>query len=356
MTFSRVSRFATVLLASSLFASACTATQSGAPAGGQSDGADASQSIDADQLKPGTAGLAVLGLTYIPNVQFAAEYVAEDDSMFTAAGQIAQLRHHGSDEGLFTALLAGDEDLVLASGDEALMARKEGHDLIAVGTYYQQNPVTIIVPENSDITKLADLKGKKIGIPGEYGSSWIGLQAILESAGMTTSDVEVVSIGYTQLAALSGSQVDAIVGFNNNEAVWFPAAGQPVRTLEMPDLPLVSASFITTKEKFDKRSNAICRLVRASEAGMLRTSELPQRAIEATQKRDETLTDADAVSRARQVLTATTKLFYTSDGVVSARPNLNKWQEMLTFYGAHFDPQFKEMKLEDIVTESCYKN
>lgn len=357
MTFSRTLRLYSVLLSASILVGACVGASSSKSASElQSDALESGQAIDAEELKPGKAGVAILGLTYIPNVQFAAEYVAEDDSMFTAAGQIAELRHHGSDEGLFTALLAGDEDLVLASGDEALMARKEGHELIAVGTYYQQNPVTIIVPENSALKTLADVKGKKIGIPGEYGSSWIGLQAILESAQMSLHDVEVVSIGYTQLAALSSGQVDAIVGFKNNEAVWLPAAGQSVRTLDIPNLPLVSASFITTKAKFEQRSNAICRLVRASEAGMLRTSEVPQRAIESTQKRDETLTDAESVSRARKVLTATTELFFTDEGTVSARPNLHKWQAMLTFYGTHFDPQFKEMKLEDIVTESCYEN
>ena len=36
-----------------------------------------------------------LGMSYIPDVQFAPFYVAESEGLFTAAGVNAQLRHHG---------------------------------------------------------------------------------------------------------------------------------------------------------------------------------------------------------------------------------------------------------------------
>ena len=44
----------------------------------------------------------------------------------------------------------------------------------------------MIAKAGSGIATAADLKGKKIGIPGKYGSSWIMLQALLQSAGLTT--------------------------------------------------------------------------------------------------------------------------------------------------------------------------
>ena len=100
-----------------------------------------------------------LGMSYIPDVQFAPFYVAESEGLFTAAGVNAQLRHHGSNEGLFTALLSGEEDYVLAGGDEVVQARSEGMDVVAIGQYYRSYPVTIIVPENSDIHTAADLAG-----------------------------------------------------------------------------------------------------------------------------------------------------------------------------------------------------
>ena len=37
-----------------------------------------------------------------------------------------------------------------------------------------------------------NLKGRKIGTPGKYGSSWIMLQALLGSAGLTPDDTTIV--------------------------------------------------------------------------------------------------------------------------------------------------------------------
>lgn len=296
-----------------------------------------------------------LGLTYIPNVQFSPTYIAHDEGMYFSAGAKLSLRHHGSDEGLFTALLTGDEDVVLASGDEALLARSQGMDLISIATYYQQYPVVVLVPEKSDILTVEDLRGRKIGIPGEYGSSWLGLQAILDSAGMTTHDVQMASIGYTQLAALSAGEVDAVVGFSNNELVRFPAAGLPVRALKTSELPLVSASLVTTRENLEKNEQKVCAIALGTQAGMRRSVEVPQRAIEATQERDETLNTPEAVGAARDVLDATSKLFHNDDGQVTARPHLNRWESMLTFMTQTLGVDLHGATVQDIVTDQCWK-
>ena len=61
------------------------ATQSGASSKGASD--------------------VTIGLTYIPNVQFAPVYVADSQGLYNDAGITPTVRHHGSAEGLVTALL-----------------------------------------------------------------------------------------------------------------------------------------------------------------------------------------------------------------------------------------------------------
>ena len=67
-----------------------------------------------------------VGLTYIPNIQFSPFYVAESEGLFKDAGLTLSLRHHGTQEGLFTALTAGDEQEVFASSDEAVVAAAGG--------------------------------------------------------------------------------------------------------------------------------------------------------------------------------------------------------------------------------------
>ncbi|HNV11729.1 MAG TPA: ABC transporter substrate-binding protein, partial [Propionibacteriaceae bacterium] len=81
-----------------------------------------------------------IGLTYIPNVQFAPFYVAVDQGLFTANGVDVTLRHHGASEGLFTAIAANQEQFVIAGGDELVQAVSNGVDLVAVAAYFQAYP------------------------------------------------------------------------------------------------------------------------------------------------------------------------------------------------------------------------
>ena len=123
------------------------------------------------------------------------------------------LRHHGATEGLFNALSAGAEDFLVAAGSEAMQARAEGVDVIAVGAYYKAFPVSVIVLGSSEIRSLSDLKGRSLGVPGRYGESWLAAQVALNTAGLTEKDVKIVEVGYTQVAALTTKKVDAVVGF-----------------------------------------------------------------------------------------------------------------------------------------------
>lgn len=126
-----------------------------------------------------------LGLTYIPDVQFAPVYVAEEKGYFEDAGVDVTVRHHGAQEALFGALVDGKEDIVFAGGDEMMQARDAGVDVVNWATLYQTYPVSIIVPSDAEITDVAQLAGKKIGVPGEYGQTYFGLLALLEDAGLT---------------------------------------------------------------------------------------------------------------------------------------------------------------------------
>ena len=149
----------------------------------------ASSSPTASELP---AAPARIGLSYIPNVQFAPFYVAEAEGLFDeGTGAAATLRHHGAQEGLFTAIAAGQEDFVLAGGDEMLQARESGIDLVAVASYYHQYPVVVIAKEDGPVAELADLKGKRVGLPGRFGSNWFGLLVALRTAGLTLDDIEI---------------------------------------------------------------------------------------------------------------------------------------------------------------------
>lgn len=252
------------------------------------------------------AGGLVIGLTYTPNVQFAPFYMAMSNGGYEP--QVG-LRHHGEQEGQFDALLAGTEHLVVAGGDEAVVARSNGNELVIIGGYYQRYPGCVIVPESSDITGLADLRGRTIGTPGRTGETWYSLLVALTTAGLSQDDVEIQDIGYTQQAALAGGKVEAVVGFSNNDAVQLAQNGTPVRVLAIgEDVPLLGASLITTAAVLAERREELTAAVLASAQGMAAFVTDPDAAVEATKAHVPDLADATQAANAREVAVATGEL------------------------------------------------
>ncbi len=278
-------------------------------------------------------GATTVGLTFIPNVQFSPVYVAEDAGYFTDNGVTATIRHHGSEEGLFNALVAGDEQVTIATGDEVLSARAQGADLVAIGAFYHHYPVQIIVPGDSDVTEIADLKGLKVGLPGEFGSNWYGLLAALSSADMTADDIVVVPTGFTQVAALVSGEVDAIVGFSNSDFVQLEANGLAPRALPIDeaDMPLVAATIVTTQEWLDSHPTQAAAVVRSITQGVQAVIDDPNVGLEATVKWDPTLNAEQAREGAEATLLATVNLWKDADGQASAIQDLETWEKMAPF-------------------------
>ncbi|MDO5034079.1 MAG: ABC transporter substrate-binding protein [Actinomycetaceae bacterium] len=298
-----------------------------------------------------------LGLTYIPNVQFSPSYVAADEGFFEREGASVTIRHHGADEGLFTALLAGEEDMVIATGDEMLIARSQGMDLISVGQYYAKYPVSVIVKADSDIQSIEDLKGRKVGLPGEFGSNWYGLLSTLDSYGMSVSDIEVVSIGFTQLPALMSGEVDAVVGFTNNDMVQFSLAGVEARELQMAkegELPLIGANVVTTSKFAGENPEAVKAVLAGLRAGKQFAVDEVDRTIEITKNYDPNLSAADAQEAAKAILTATNELFQV-DGVVTMEQNLDTWAAMNEFLASQPDLLASEVNIAEAVTNDYVK-
>ena len=280
---------------------------------------------------------ATIGLTYIPNVQFSPFYVADAQDSFTKAGVSAELRHHGASEGLFTALVAGQEQFVVAGADEMLQARSQGMDLLAVSAYYRSYPVVVIVPAESPIANLADLKGHSIGVPGKYGESWFGLQVALRNAGLTEADVEVKEIGYTQQAALQTGKVDAIIGFSNNDLVQSALSSFATRSLPISDaeVPLVGASLITTTAFAKEHPEVVRSVVAGTLAGVKAVVAEPGVAMTASEDYIPGLDVPATKAAAEATLTATVPLWKGADGVIDGRLDPAQWAQMAQFMGAN---------------------
>ncbi len=155
-------------------------------------------------------------LTYIPNIQFAPVYVALEKGYFADAGLNVTLQSGDEPDGIN--LIAADQlQFGLASGEQIIAARAQDRPVKFVYEWFQKYPVGVLVTDDSGIQSPADLKGKTIGIPGEFGASYTGVIALLNANNLTQQDVQLQTIGYNAPQVICVGGVQAAVIYVNNE-------------------------------------------------------------------------------------------------------------------------------------------
>ena len=95
---------------------------------------------------------------------------------------------------LITLVGQGALDVGIADGTSVIPAVGQGIPIRYVATIYARFPNVVMTPAASGLTTAASLAGHSLGIPGRYGSSWVMLQALLASAGLTPSDIDMRAV------------------------------------------------------------------------------------------------------------------------------------------------------------------
>ena len=268
-----------------------------------------------------------IGLGYIPNIQFAPFYVAQSKGYYKAAGLNVTF-HHGFVNDVIGSMVLGHDNFVFATGDEELVARSKNLPVVNVATIYQRYPVSLIVPANSPIHTLADLKGHTIGEPAPYGATHIGLLALLYQAHLSPSEVHVTEIGFTQVTALLTHKFDAVVGYSNNEPIQLSNHGLQVRTFDVSDYqPLISNGIITTESTLHNQPDIVRGFVQATIKGLKDVIANPKEAVQISQSYVQGMDTTNAMS----VLQATIPI-WQGDGQKPLGYNDNAtWQSMEQF-------------------------
>jgi len=221
-----------------------------------------------------------LALGYIPSVQFAPFYVAAERGYYADEGLDVSFQH-GIEPDLLKLVGAGKLHYAVASGDEMLVARSQGVPLVYTGAYFQKYPVVLIASEKSGIKTVGDLKGKSVGVPGLFGATYTGLKVLLDSADLKEADVTARSIGFTQVQALQREQVDAVMGYANNEPLQLKRLGVSVRTFPVWEkTDLVSNGIVTNEANLQGNAEEVGALVRATMRGLKETIRDPEAAFE----------------------------------------------------------------------------
>jgi NitT/TauT family transport system substrate-binding protein len=223
-----------------------------------------------------------VGLGYIPSVQFAPFYLAQVACYYQQAG-LAVTFQNKIETDLVLLVGQGSIDIGVADGTDVIPAVSQGIPVKYIATIYGTYPSIVFAKASSGIKAAADLRGKKIGIPGRYGSSWVMLQALLASGSLTPDDVTIQEYpDFGQGVAVQQGAVDAATGFANNEPVQLELSGTKTVVLHVDDkVALPGPGLIAGTATITAKRAAIAAFVAATIRAMNEIKATPAKGIDA---------------------------------------------------------------------------
>jgi NitT/TauT family transport system substrate-binding protein len=249
-------------------------------------------------------------MVYIPNIQFAPIYVAIEKGYFKAAGFDVVLEY-GNETDAVALVGAGEQSFTVASGEQVLLAREQGLPVVYVTAWYREYPVGVVSLAEAGVTTPQDLPSAIVGIPGLYGASYIGFNALLNTTNLHESDIDLRSIGYNQVESLVTDQVDAAVIYLANEPVVLRSQGEDVNVIRVADyLQLVANGLVTNEKMIKEQPEKVKAFIAALIQGIIDTAANPDEAYQISMDYIENLGDADE-SVQREILAESIKLWQT---------------------------------------------
>ncbi|WP_376792267.1 ABC transporter substrate-binding protein [Thermoflexus sp.] len=267
-----------------------------------------------------------LPMGYIANVQFAPFYVAVDKGYFAQEGIELSFDYSFETNGV-QLVGAGQLPFAVVSGEQVPLARAQGLPVVMVAQWYQRYPIAVFALAERGIRTPQDLRGRKVGLPGFFGASYVGFKALLYASGLRDEEVEAVDLGgFTQVAAVKEGKVDAAVGYINNEPLVLRRAGLAVDVIDVADhAALVGNGIITNERTIRDQPDLVRRFLRAFLRGLRDTLRDPREAFEISKKYVEGLSGENEAAQ-WEVLQTTLPLWQAE---VLGRSDLRAWQEMV---------------------------
>jgi len=173
-------------------------------------------------------------------------------------------------------LNANSIDIGSSAGLAALLARANGNPIRSPYLFSRPEWTALVVPKNSPIRTLADLKGRKVAAT-KGTDPYLFLLRALHTVGLKRSDIEHVSLQHADgRAALEQGRVDAWAGLDPHMAAAELEGGA---RLLYRNVAFNTYGFLNVREEFlTTRANETARVIKAYERARAWTRANPSEA------------------------------------------------------------------------------
>ncbi|GAA1381498.1 hypothetical protein GCM10009613_07520 [Pseudonocardia kongjuensis] len=231
-------------------------------------GACGSGGSEPAEAEAGEFGDIAIQLSWIKNIEFGGEYMADSRGYYTEAGFSNVELVSGPVDSADALVLAGNVDIGITAPDAtARFITEQGAPLKVIGSTFQRNPFCILsLEDGTPIRTLADLAGKRIGI--QAGTNQQIFAGLLAANDIDPSTIEQVVVQYEPAPLVEGT-VDGFMAFLTNEPFLVAADGHTPVTLSFADngLPLTSEVFTVLQETIDERRDMLKAFLKAEIRG-----------------------------------------------------------------------------------------
>lgn len=190
--------------------------------------------------------------------------VEEDKGFFKAQGiDLSYVPGAGGGSAIRN-MLTGQATVAFTDPGSFFAALDQGEKLRAIYDIYPQNVFNVVSLKGRNITKPADLKGKKIGVYSLSSGTRQNLLVLLHQAGLTEADVTIVVTGLLNFAPLIQGQVDATAATDTGLLVARQKGVGDVNVIEVRDyLNISSDMFVVTEETYQNKKDVLKRFLTA---------------------------------------------------------------------------------------------
>jgi NitT/TauT family transport system substrate-binding protein len=161
-------------------------------------------------------------------------------------------------------MLTGQATVAFTDPGSFFAALDKGEKLRAIYDIYPQNVFNVVSLKASNITKPADLKGKKIGVYSLSSGTRQNLLVLLQQAGLKETDVTIVVTGLLNFAPLIQGQVDATAATDTGLLVGKQRGLGEVNVINVSDhLNVSSDFFVVTEDTYQTQKDVLKRFLLA---------------------------------------------------------------------------------------------